>query len=297
MVLKKEIEEIIQKQCGESPTFCEPIYQGGMNYVYAFAVSGEQMMLKVYPTSRATIATCEYNILLKAYANGVKVPKAICAGIHKTFGFLLYHYVPGSDLQFEQLTYDQKQSFSQDLIRNLMKFSELPAPYFGIVTEQEVRYATWDIFLRDTVMVGLENLKSSGVVTSKQLHSISKFVGSHKPNQLHYGMAWGDLKSENIIANEGKLAAILDLESCFYGDPLISLGYLYARESTSPFYQSIAKSFGSFLPFTNEDIYFYALIRLLRISQYLKKPLPTGKSRDPITNYFKGINTVINDII
>jgi len=297
MISIKEIEQIIHNQWGISPISCRPFYQGGMNYIYAVTVLNQDFMLKVYPASRAYIADFEYKMLLNSYNNDIKVPKPVGSGLFKSFGFLIYHYVPGSDLQFEQLTTDQKLGFSTDLIKNLIKFSELPAPFFGTVTEEDIRYATWNSFLRNTIKMGTENLKSSGVISLKLVDSISQFLKSYQPNCSYYGMAWGDLKSENIIAKEGKLAAILDLESCFYGDPLISLGYLYAREGPSSFYKSAAESFGSFLPYTIEDIYYYALIRLLRISRYLKKPLPTGKTRDPISNYFKGINTLINDIL
>ncbi|WP_373564613.1 phosphotransferase [Sphingobacterium sp. E70] len=107
----------------------------------------------------------------------------------------------------------------------------------------------------------------------------------------------GDLKSENIIVNNGEFSAIIDLESCFYGDPLISLGYLYAKEGESSLYLSMAKSFESFVPFKVENIYYYALIRLLRISQHLKTPMPTGKQRETFTSYFKGINNIINHIL
>lgn len=297
MIIKDNIDELVKKHLKIIPDSVESIYQGGMNYVYAIHTHKEKIMLKVYPPSRSYIAKCEYKILLAAHKNDVKVPRVIMSGLHKDLGFLMYHHIPGNDLRFEQLSTDQKAGLSIAVIENLYKFSQLSYPHFGSVTEVDPTYNNWNSFLDETIKVGLENLQAAEVVNPKKFIKIAKFLKQFERNHSYTGMALGDLKSENIIINNGQFKAMIDLESCFYGDPLISLGYLYAREGESPFYNSIAKSFETFIPFEVEDIYFYSLIRLLRISQHLKTPLPTGKSRDPLTNYFRGISNVINDIL
>lgn len=297
MILNDEIDKLVIRLWGTLPISYEAIYRGGMNYVYAITLPEHKVMLKVYPPSRAYIAGSEYKMLLNAYQNGVKVPEVINFGTYKNLGFIIYHHIPGEDLRFDQLNANQQVFFSTTLVENLRKFSELSAPHFGNVTEEGVTYGNWSNFLKETIKVGIENLNDAQVISKKKLVSITNYLNHYKKDLKYAGMAWGDLKSENIIVNKGEFEAIIDLESCFYGDPLISLGYLYAKEGDSPFYFSIAKSFETFIPFKIEDIYYYALIRLIRISQYLKTPMPTGKTRDPITNYFKGINIIINDIL
>ncbi|MDR6372346.1 fructosamine-3-kinase [Chryseobacterium bernardetii] len=296
-ILKSEIEDLVQKQFGEKPISVNAIYQGGMNYVYAIALSNKIVMLKAYPPSRSNITEFEYNMLREAYDKGVKVPRVISFGKHNVFGFLFYHCIFGNDLIFEDLSADQRVCFASDLLENIMKFSELESPVFGAIDHKESSYNSWDCFLTDTIDTGLVNLKSIDVISRGKFQDICSFLKQYRRDFYQPGMAFGDLKSENIIVNEGKLAAIVDLESCFYGDPLISLGYLYAREGASPFYLSTEKIYNKFLNFQIEDVYFYALIRLLRISQHLKNPMPTGRARDPITTYFKGINNIIKNII
>ncbi|WP_333577730.1 phosphotransferase [Sphingobacterium sp.] len=296
-ILKNEIEDLVQKQFGKKPISVEAIYQGGMNYVYTIDLSDQIVMLKAYPPSRSNITEFEYNMLLRAYERGVKVPQVISFGKHNVFGFLFYHYIPGKDLKLEDLSSDQQVSFASDLMENITKFSELKSPVFGAIDQVDSSYDSWNCFLTDTIETGLVNLKSIELISAGKFQDICSFLKQYRKHDHQTGMAFGDLKSENIIVNEGKLAAIVDLESCFYGDPLISLGYLYAREGLSQFYLSTERSFKSFITFEVEDVYFYALIRLLRISQYLKNPMPTGKRRDPITTYFKGINNIINNIL
>lgn len=295
-ILKSEIEDLVQKQFGEKPISVNAIYQGGMNYVYTIALSNQIVMLKAYPPSRSNITEFEYNMLRKAYDKGIKVPRVISFGKH-VFGFLFYHCISGNDLIFEDLSTDQRVCFASDLLENIMKFSELKSPVFGAIDHKESSYNSWDCFLTDTIDTGLVNLKSIDVISRGKFQNMCSFLKQYRRDFYQPGMAFGDLKSENIIVNEGKLAAIVDLESCFYGDPLISLGYLYAREGVSPFYLSTEKSYNKFINFQIEDVYFYALIRLLRISQHLKNPMPTGRARDPITTYFKGINNIIKNII
>lgn len=296
-ILKSEIEDLVQKQFGEKPISVNAIYQGGMNYVYTIALSNQIVMLKAYPPSRSNITEFEYNMLRKAYDKGIKVPRVISFGKHNVFGFLFYHCISGNDLIFEDLSADQRVCFASDLLENIMKFSELKSPVFGAIDHKESSYNSWDCFLTDTIDTGLVNLNSIDVISRGKFQDMCYFLKQYRRDFYQPGMAFGDLKSENIIVNEGKLAAIVDLESCFYGDPLISLGYLYAREGVSPFYLSTEKSYNKFINFQIEDVYFYALIRLLRISQHLKNPMPTGRARDPITTYFKGINNIIKNII
>jgi hypothetical protein len=56
------------------------------------------------------------------------------------------------------------------------------------------------------------------------------------------------------------------------------------------------KQLQRFVDVKRSHIYFYALLRLLRISKYLSQPLSNGKPRQPIGDYFKGIGTAMNAI-
>ncbi|SMD16264.1 phosphotransferase family protein [Pedobacter nyackensis] len=299
MISEYEIRQLIEQYWGAQPVSIETVYRGGMNFVYEINLGDSKIMLKVHPFSRASVAEKEYSVLKCASENGVKVPKVITCGIHKNLGYIFYHNVPGENLLFEKLDSQQQDVFSMTLVKNLKNFSELASNHFGSVTEQESTYHSWKAFLQATVSEGLASLKSVDAMSTNEFKSIANYIQHQLSLNKNWftGMVWGDVKSENIIVSKGELAAILDFESCFYGDPVLSLGYLFAKEGRSSFYVSVAKHFKNFIPFKEEDVYFYALIRLLRISKYLNSPLPTGKARDPIATYFKGISEAINDIV
>jgi aminoglycoside phosphotransferase (APT) family kinase protein len=110
------------------------------------------------------------------------------------------------------------------------------------------------------------------------------------------GIVWSDMSQENIIIRNKELAGFIDFEGCFYGDQLLSLGYLFAREGESDFFTHIEKQLRSYINTEKRYIYFYAFLRLLRISQYLSQPLPAGRKRTPVLEYFKGIRIAL-DII
>jgi Ser/Thr protein kinase RdoA (MazF antagonist) len=184
------------------------------------------------------------------------------------------------------------------LVDNLKKFSELPSFEFGNVTEDEFRFPDWNMFLRTTVNEGLSSLKNANILVPTEFKKVNSYMRQHRllNDASCMGMVWGDAKPENIIVADGKLEAILDFESCFYGDPILALGYLFAKESRSPFFISVLKHFNDFISIEEDDIYFYAILRLLRMSKYLNTPMPTGLTRIPITSYFRGIQESLKNI-
>lgn len=299
MISVNEIGQLIRQYWGTQSVSIETVHRGGMNFVYEINLGHSKIMLKVHPFSRVDVAEREHYILKCASENGVKVPKVISCGIYKKLGYIFYYNIPGENLQFEKLDRKQQEVFSISLVENLKKFSELTSSHFGSVTEHELGYHNWKAFLHATIREGLASLESADVMSSKEFKNLSNYMHYQLSLNKNWfnGMVWGDVKSENIIVSNGELAAILDFESCFFGDPVLSLGYLFAKEGRSPFYISVAKHFKNFLRFSDEDVYFYSLVRLIRISKYLNSPLPTGKARDPVTSYFKGISEALNYII
>jgi fructosamine-3-kinase len=296
MFNETRVREIAASVIQEKVIDIKTVYAGGMNFVFELVLEQRSLIIKVYPPARIHSATAEYKILVAAKAAGVIVPEAIKCGTEKDFGYLIYPTVTGINLDFDALGETEKHHISQSIIGNISLLGNVSFEYFGSVTDDESKFSIWSDFLIDCIETGVKALASGGHLAGEELNTITRYMTTHRllsvPCQPR--LVWGDPKSENILVDNNHLAALLDFESCFSGDPLLSLGYLFAREGDSTLYKELSAKFNELNPFSDDDIYFYALLRLMRISKYLNTVLPTGKKRLPVLTYFPGIQESLN---
>ncbi|MBD1365357.1 phosphotransferase [Mucilaginibacter sp. ZT4R22] len=298
MFNEAQIRDVAASAIQEDVIAVRKIYAGGMNFVFELILKQRSLMLKAYPPARIHAAISEYNILIAARSAGVIVPQAMMCGTEDEFGYLIYASVEGSNLNFDMLGETEQFQVSQSIIENIWSLTNVTFTYFGSVTDDENKFSTWGGFLTDCIESGEQALASTGHLASSQLHTMVKYMTTHRLLSMPCkpALVWGDPKSENILMTNNQLSALLDFESCFSGDPLLSLGYLFAREGDSSLYKELSAKFNKLIPFTADDIYFYALLRLMRISKYLNTVLPTGKKRLPVLSYFPGIQKSLNRI-
>ena len=296
MIEKATISGIVKQAFNEEVIKIHTIYAGGMNFVYEAALSSRTIMLKVYTSVRSHIAAAEFAMLKAGKKQGVLMPEPISFGKIAGVGYLVYEKIEGVDLNFGLLTADEQIIFCADLVHHLKLLTKISFDHFGNMTEEKNTCPDWQTFLVKNIQPGLAALRAGKYIPELSLDQLTEFMLDHpllkKP--CSPGLVWGDLKSENILVKDNRIACLLDFESCFSGDPLLSLGYLFAREGDSKFYQTIIAEFRHYISFSDEDIYFYTIFRLLRISKYLDKPLPTGKIREPVLSYFPGIQKTLN---
>ncbi|WP_167667789.1 phosphotransferase family protein [Mucilaginibacter gossypiicola] len=296
MIEQKIIRDIVKENFDEDVIEISTIYAGGMNFVYEVIFGHQTIMLKAYPSVRSSIAATEFEILLSGKKNGVLLPEPFFFGKKAGKGYLAYKKIEGTNLNFDLLAISEQQRFCADLVQNIAQLAKISFQYFGNITEEKKVFASWPAFLLQNIDSGLLTLREGKFIPEASLQKLTEFMLSHRllNETVMPCLVWGDLKSENILVSNGSLAALLDFESCFSGDPLLSFGYLFAREGDSRFYKTSIAAFRRLQSFSDEDIYFYALFRFLRISKYLGSPLPTGKIREPVLNYFPGIQKILN---
>jgi aminoglycoside phosphotransferase (APT) family kinase protein len=266
---------------------------GSMAFIYEIIAGESSFIFKAYPVSRQSVAKKEFDVLKQAGQSPVKIPKLIANGVTDDFSYIIYEKIPGESLNFGLLGDKNKQIISQQIADNLFQISKIPfrSEGFGSLTEDEPAYDSWKDFLIKNIASGLENLEKFDSGHTFPLNVIERFMydflNSYKENSC--GLVWSDFSQENIIVADNNLTGFIDFEGCFYGDPMLSLGYLYAKEGDSEFFRYIKAAMKSLIEIPNSTVYFYALLRLLRISKYLSEPLPGGHTREPILNYFKGL--------
>jgi aminoglycoside phosphotransferase (APT) family kinase protein len=295
---KEDIALIFQTHFHESVLSINEIKGGAMTFKYEVSLPKQKYIIKIYPPSRAFVASKEFYILSKAAAYPVKIPHVCFTGTAKDCSYLIYQKIPGRVLNFSLLGSKDKERISMQVAENLAGLRQVRFEGYGSLTEDEPLFETWKAFLSYNVKQGIDNLIKTGVLDNVQIETMHNYLQNcleSLPNSPD-GIVWSDMSQENIIIRNKELAGFIDFEGCFYGDQLLSLGYLFAREGESDFFTHIEKQL---LPYINTEkkyIYFYAFLRLLRISQYLSVPLPAGRKRTPVLEYFKGIRLAIDKI-
>ena len=274
------------------------VYNGAMNFTCEVKAGQSAYILKVYPLSRSAVAAKEYAVLKKIKRLPLKAPKVQATGSYEGFAYIIYKKIPGEPLDFNLLSAEDQKGIAGQVALNIKQLSEVKFDCFGSLTEYEDTFSSWKEFLIQQVNSGVEDLRKVNLDFDFQINHLENFLLEYFRNyrESPCGLVWSDFNEGNILVSNNQLTGFIDFEGCFYGDPQLSLGYLFAKEGDSALFQIIRDEMQLFMKITDESVYFYALLRLLRISKYLMEPMPNGQERDPLFDHFKGIKEVINRI-
>jgi len=295
---KENIALIFQTHFQESVLSVNEIKAGAMTFKYEVSLPKQKYIIKIYPPSRAFVASKEFNVLNKAAAYPIKIPRVCFINKIQEGSCLIYEKIPGRALNFNALGSKDKERIAMQVAENFTGLRQVQFEGYGSLTEDEPQFDTWRAFLEHNIKRGIDNLRKADVLDNARVTLIHNYL-QHCIETLansRDGIVWSDMSQENIIIRNNELAGFIDFEGCFYGDQLLSLGYLFAREGESDFFMHIEKQLQPYINIEKRYIYFYAFLRLLRISEYLSKPLPNGRKRIPIFEYFKGIRLALNII-
>ena len=240
---KEDMALIFQTHFHESVVSINEIKAGAMTFKYEVGLPKQKYIIKIYPPSRAFVASKEFYILSKAAAHPIKIPRVCFTGTAKDCSYLIYEKIPGRVLNFSLLGSKDKELISAQIVENLSGLRRVRFEGYGSLTEDEPLFETWEAFLSHNIEHGINNLINAGVLDNIEVTAIHSYL-QHCMESLSdspYGMVWSDMSEENIIIRNRELAGFIDFEGCFYGDQLLSLGYLFAREGESDFFTHIEK--------------------------------------------------------
>lgn len=258
----------------------------------------ENFIIRIYPKGRESILKYEPEILNQAYERGVKVPKLIGSSNDYNLegvNYLIYKYLPGRSLDevYPSMDNHEKKILIKEIVSNLFNLSKIECNKYGPLDRELIgENESWKSFLLESWTDGKSLLeKKIGLKDS----FISKFNSAFhsESSKLFYknDLVWLDFHPQNIIVNDfNGLEGFIDFEEVVSGDLKMSLGYLYAREGSSEFFQEVYREYSTYdNSLLINQIEEYAFIRICRIAPYLNLDLPSGKKRDSLLFVFKGI--------
>ncbi|MGQ7944156.1 aminoglycoside phosphotransferase family protein [Flavobacterium sp. WC2509] len=283
------------------------IEQGVMTDKYLLTVKKgdenieKKVILRIYPDGRESILKFEPEVFKKAKEAGVKVPNYISSSIENKdakSNYILYDYIEGNTLNsiYSSLTDDSKNRIVEDIVDNLLKLSSISCEDFGpLQTNLLGSFSTWKLFIENAYNEGKKQIRKYN-----KNNDVEKILNDFKDNisfkNLYHSdkkaLIWLDFYPENIIINDrNEFAGFIDFEEMISGDLAMSIGYLYAREGKSDFFNRIITKLNTKININidQEIIDKYAILRLFRIAPYLKNDLPTGKKRESFFCVFKGL--------
>lgn len=258
----------------------------------------ENFVVRIFPKGRESILNFEPEVIKAAFEQGVKVPELIGTSKEHTvndLSYILYKYLPGRPLNevYEKMGQNEKSSLVKEIVNNLFMLSKVSCTKFGpLDIGLNGTYESWKSFLFDSLATGKSFLKKHSDLKSTLISRFdAPFPNEENQSCTKSDLVWLDFHPENIIVNDSnKLEGFIDFEEVVSGDLKMALGYLFAREGSSEFFQEVYKEYSNI----DESIILkqveeYAFIRLCRIAPYLKFDLPSGKKRDSLFIVFKGI--------
>jgi aminoglycoside phosphotransferase (APT) family kinase protein len=274
------------------------IEHGTMTYKYEVALGERLYMLRVYPNSRECVAKREHDILLRANTIAAKAPKICCTSDHNNYAYIIYEKIPGDMLNFSLLTRYHKEKVAAQVVANIFELAQMQYESYGNLTEDEPSYVSWKAFLKANMEEGLGYLEQSQLISKGPYEEIKTFMAGEikKIPEPAPGFVWSDFSQENIIVLDNELMGFIDFEGAFAGDPILSLGYLYAVEGGSEFFKHIFAEFKKRYSVDMPRVMFYAFFRLLRIIKYKQAAMPAGGKRHSFFDYFKGLAFAVESI-
>ncbi len=294
------IGEIIFDQFQEYPAAIDKIEMGVMTFKYKVKVKNINYILRIYPPENTTRVDKEFKIMRSLFTGGCKVPEPIAYNDASLTRYLFYKFIEGQPLLdlMPSLTAATVNRIAGGIIENIVCFSKNEVQGFGFLLTGEGPRSSWPFFLLDAVDRGalyLSNIKELDGLTINMLLNFAR----NQINHIHIErpcLIWSDFSPGNIIINHHQLAGFVDFEGCVSGDPVMALGYLFAIEGHSDFFEAVMLNYKKYFDVSYERIIFYTIIRLFRLSKYFTDTFPTGIKRDPLMDYFKGMPIAIDYI-
>lgn len=292
MINIEDIISVVKSLFSNEITSVKPINKGVMTYKFEFNYQNTDYVIRVYPTDRQEFASLEKEYYRILHERNVKMPHFVTSSVDISFSrinFIIYEKLHGKTLRetFSSLEKTQKIKLITQVNDNYSRISDIKANGAGIITYSlEFSHSSWIGFLKDVIIESTHYAKQSkslsGIDIPKLFAKLEFEVRSCVSEKRNF--TWSDFNPDNIIVNtDGNLVGFIDFESILGADPLLGIGYLYARDGDTEFY----KLYGSLYINDKEErlVNLYGVIRYLRLLPFLDKALPNGQARDPINEF------------
>lgn len=296
-----QINSLIYRSLGEIPYNIIRIDKGVMTFKFEFTTNLGTYIIRFYPKSIEDLAPKEYSILTEAYQRHCKVPRVVYISSDAGWHFIIYEKIEGLDMSalFRQLSDHELKMICDAIVDNIKQLSSVNFGFYGALNDDQNKYVNWNAYLKQEIINGFSYLNKLSILSTNEIQLLQSYMLDYIKRIVcsQPQLIWSDFKLDNIIINKKHFAGFIDFEGCMGGDPILSLGYLFARSGNDRFYHLIENNFKKYFSFDFEHVVFYSIFRLLRLAKFLDKPLPTGIKREPVLSYFNGMDFSIKYVL
>ncbi len=303
--LARDAASIVQRTTHCSVTNVSWISRGMMTHKFIVEASTQKYIVRFYPADRSFVVDYEPDTLRRLRISGLPVPEVLAdsrTGPPALLGYMLYPMIPGMTLaeRLASATPFLPDRCCERLVQCLSQLGRIHFEGAGeLVTALKGGATTWRVFVRESYMEGLKAIENHGFLTTDTVQSLKSiaYFCDYISDGSTSDFIWGDPTAQNILVNEhGDLAGLIDFESVLAGDPLATLGNLYAAHSHDVFFQAVIDLWPQ--PLQGDPwrrVLFYAILRTMRVAKFAHLPLPTGKPRAPLAEIFPNFLRAISE--
>jgi aminoglycoside phosphotransferase (APT) family kinase protein len=304
--LARSAASIVSKITGEMVVTTEKIETGVMAFKYCICtMSDERYIVRFYPESRSFVINYEPDIVRRCLAQGLRVPEVVMdsrSGPPAQYDYMVYRMLPGITLQdrLGQINKKKLQAVCRDILIQLQLMAEIPMQGYGeVLSATHAAFPTWQSFVISSFNEGLAVTQKENLLVpmiTEALAAIRSRLDAFVVD-CPAMLAWGDISPDNVIVDEREqFVGFVDFEGVIAAEFDLNLGYLRARYEGSDFYAEMATGWPA-QPTLNPRVALYTLIRVLRLLRHGRKPLPTGRERDPVEVFLPGFIPALNELL
>ncbi len=296
--IENNITDIFREIKGDGPVQIESIAEGVMTYKFLVRIPEGKYVIRFYPMGREQIVEFEPDVIRQCREAGIKTPTVITdsrTGPKCDMGYMIYEYVDGQTLasQLRKISPTQLLAVSRELVEAIDVMACIRKEGFGeIVAKNRANSRSWQEFVEGSFKSALSRQSKITFCSKAELNKLEQLFREFDEVwwKVEPSLVFSDLRPENIILSPSqKLAAIIDFEGVLSGDPLLSLGYCYASSADDLFFTAMQQSWKEKYGTIDRNLLdTYAMLRIMRIVEYIDKPLPAGEKREPFDRSFPG---------
>jgi len=298
--LPGEASRIVAELLGGKVDSVATLRQGRMTFKFLVeAEDGQRVIVRFYPPRRTAVVNQEPDLLIRCRLAEIPVPRVIGdsrTGPSSELTYVVYYMIEGTPLieHLATCNSEQQSALAVSLAQHLFNLRTIEFEGCGeLATGCEALDSTWEVFVEKSLRNGIDAIQKHSLLDKTMIAAVQRIVdrGFRGRGQPMHSLVWGDINFENIIVDSNsRLAGLIDFESCLSGDPLATLGYCFAAHGKKTFFSMLLNAWAEPLDAKDRElIFFYAILRALRLAPYAHLPLPTGYARDPLTQIFPGI--------
>jgi aminoglycoside phosphotransferase (APT) family kinase protein len=280
-----------------APESVDKLSLGVMTHKYATRLpNGERYIVRFYPTSRAHVVEYEPDLLRRCCQAGVGTPEVVIdsrTGPSAEMQYVVYRMIEGTPLvdRLSTLSAAALKRLAANLVGRLEALARIPVAGYGdLLAADHARFASLDEFCAASFREGLKAVAEKRLWSQETAEMVEAIARTGTPRQEgRPALTWGDISLENILINsDNEIAGLVDFEGVLAADRLLNLGYAYARYFPSAFWDALVEAWPNPAPEQWRSVYFYCVLRAVRLAPFAGEPLPTGHPRAAIEGLLPG---------